>query len=142
VKSKSARGVIVILAMLALVGLGTAIGLSFDTSYRIACAAACIIFIASLALDYPDDLWPKIGLIAATLINAGLFLTPVFHRPSSRGELMLFALPDAIALLSVRLAYFSVSTDHERAQRQMVIFGLVVAVVFCAVLYSVLLLAR
>jgi len=53
---------------------------------------------------------------------------------------MLFALPDAIILLLARLATFSADDDHRRAQRQMLILGLIVAVVFCAILYSLLLL--
>ena len=37
---------------------------------------------------------------------------------ASRGEVMLFALPDVIILLLVRLATYQVTDDHKRAMRQ------------------------
>ena len=132
----------VLLIMLTIMGLGMAAGLSFDTAYRVTCAVGCVLFVATLASDNSAALWPWFGAGASAVINAGLFLTPIVNRPTSRGEIMLFALPDSIAVLCARLAWFPVSSDHDRAQRQMVIFGAVVAVVFCGALYSAVLLAH
>ena len=135
---------------LALVGTATllAIGvaleneaaLPFATFYRVVCTAVCVGFIWKLRGDYPTDRWPKVSLWIALAVNAVIFLTPLIDRPASRGELMLFALPDVIIVLGVRIASYRVSDDHQRAMRQMMILGLVVAAIFCSILYALILL--
>lgn len=113
------------------------LGIPWETSYRVVCAAICLLFIYKLGLDYPGEFWPKFSLWVSLLINAGLFFTPLVDRPTSRGELMLFALPDAIVVLVARIASYSVINDHQRAMRQQMILGLIVALVFCAGLFAV-----
>jgi hypothetical protein len=44
---------------------------------------------------------------------------------------MLFALPDAVIVMTARIMSYRVSDVHQRAARQMMILGLVVAVVGC-----------
>jgi hypothetical protein len=112
------------------------VGVPFDTTYRVMCAAACLIFIWNLRSYYPGEGWPRVGLWIALFVNVSLFFTPLFHRPSSRGELMLFALPDAIVLLIARIASYHVADTHQRAMRMHMIFGLVIAVTFCTVLFA------
>jgi hypothetical protein len=122
--------------------VGIAVGIPFDTLYRVGCAVGCFLFVAKLRCDYPSERWSHIGFLAIPLVNICLFLTPLFNRPSSRGEVILFALPDAIVLLVARLATTTATDDHQRAQRQMVIFGLVVAILSCGILYSLILIPR
>ncbi|UAK25081.1 hypothetical protein [Sphingomonas nostoxanthinifaciens] len=114
-------------------------GIAFDTSYRVGCAIACLIFIFKLQRDYPTEQWPKIGLVASALINLAIFFTPIVSRSASRGELMIFALPDAIVVLTALIASYRVETVHQRAVRQQMVFGLVVALGFSAVLFTLIL---
>lgn len=116
-------------------------GVPFDTTYRVGCAAICLVFIYKLAVDYPGEPWPWISLWLALLVNIGLFFTPLFDRPASRGELMLFALPDAIVVLAARIISYRVVDVHQRAMRQQMILGLIAAVAFCAVLFTLILIA-
>lgn len=109
------------------------LGIPVATTLRIATAAACLLFIYHLGSDYPGERWPRISLWLALLVNVAIFFTPLVDRPISRGELMLFALPDAVIVLGARVATYSVANDHQRAMRQQMVLGLVVAVVFCAV---------
>ena len=124
------------IALLVIVGiaLNRAFGLPFDTTLRIACAAACLSFILKLKSDYPGESWPRISFWVSLAINAGIFFTPLVDRPPSRGELMVFALPDAVVVLAVRTATYKVADIHQRAVRQQMILGLVLAVAFCAIL--------
>ncbi|ODT91245.1 MAG: hypothetical protein ABS86_02790 [Sphingobium sp. SCN 64-10] len=112
------------------------LGIPFDTTYRLACAATCLAFIAQFGLDAPQERWPWIGFVIALLVNAGLFFTPLFDRPASRGEIMLFALPDAVVMLGARIAYYPVADDHQRAVRQQLIVGLILAMAFCAIVLA------
>ncbi len=133
-------GCVAILCVIALVALGIALenttGIPFDMTYRIACAAICLVFIFYFGSEYRGQGWPRTALSIALLVNIGLFFTPIFDRHSSRGEVMLFALPDVIILLLVRLATYQVTDDHKRAMRQQMILGLVVAVAFCALVFA------
>lgn len=122
--------------------VGLAIGIPFDTLYRIGCGIVCFLFVAKFKTDYPTERWTQIGIWAVPLVNACLFLTPIFNHRASRGEVMLFALPDAVVLLVARLATTTANDDHERAQRQIVILGLVVAIIFCGALYSLVLIPK
>jgi hypothetical protein len=88
---------------------------------------------------YPREQWPRISFWVALAVNVAIFFTPLVDRPASRGELMLFALPDAIVVLAARIASYRVTNVHQRAMRQQMIFGLVVAVAFCAILFTLVL---
>lgn len=114
-------------------------GIPVDTSYRVGCAFACLVFIFKLQRDYPTERWPKLGLIGSTLLNLLIFFTPLVARPASRGELMLFASPDAIVVLTALIASYKVETVHQRAVRQQMIFGLIVALGFSAVIFTLIL---
>jgi len=58
---------------------------------------------------------------------------------------MVFALPDAIVVLVAWLAALlstgPAADDHQRAVRQQVILGLILAVAICATLFSLILIA-
>ena len=127
------------------IALETEIGLPFAVTYRVTCAALCLYLISKLRSDYPDKHWPRYGFWIALLINIGIFFTPLVDRPASRGELMLFALPDTIVLLVLalkeRFGSNPAADDHERAVRQQLVLGLILAVAFCAVIFAVILLA-
>jgi drug/metabolite transporter (DMT)-like permease len=129
-----------LLGVIAFVAIGVGIenetGLPFAKTYRVACAVICLLFILKLRSDYPEERWPQASLWAALIVNVGLFFTPLVNRPASRGELMLFALPDAIIVL---IASYPALDEHRRAMRQQMILGLVVAVAFCAILFALML---
>ncbi len=116
------------------------VGLPIATSYRVACAVACLFLIWKFRSDYPQERWPGISLCIALFVNIAIFFTPLVDRPASRGELMLFGFPDAIIVLIVLIATYSVTNDRERAKRQQMILGLIVASVFCAGLCAAILL--
>lgn len=130
-----------VLAVFALLVVGFVLvdvaGIPFDTTYRVACAAICLLFIYKLALEFPGQRWPRTSLLIALLINVGIFFTPLVNRPTSRGELMLFALPDAVVVLAASIASYRVSDVHQRATRQTMVLGLIVALVFCVGLFAV-----
>ncbi len=115
------------------------LGIPFDTSYRVACAIACLAFVFKLQRDYPTEKWPKAGLLGAGIINISLFFTPLVSRPASRGELMIFALPDAIVVLAALIAFYKVETVHQRAVRQQMVLGLIIALGFSAVMFTLIL---
>jgi hypothetical protein len=118
------------------IALEDEIGLPFDTTYRIACASACLVFIWKFISDYPGERWPQISFWIAVIVTLGIFFTPLVNRPTSRGELMLFALPDAIIVLVTRIAFYRVVNENQRAMRMHMIFGLIVAVAFCSILFA------
>lgn len=121
------------------------VGIPFASTFRVGCAAACLLFIYKLGTDYPGERWPRFSLWIALIVNIGIFFTPLVDRPASRGELMLFALPDAIvvlvALLVERCVSYPVADVHQRAVRQQIILGLVLAIAFCAILFTLVLIA-
>ena len=118
------------------ISLATQAGIPFDTSYRVACATMCLVFIFKLGSDYPESRWPRISFWIAFAVNIGLFFTPLVDRQASRGEVMLFALPDAIIVLVALIISYPVLDEHQRAMRQQMVLGLVVAVAFCALLFA------
>jgi len=107
------------------------VGIPFATTLRVACAAICLFFIYRLGVSYPGERWPQISFLVALVVNFAIFFTPLVDRPASRGELMLFALPDAVVVMTARVISYPVADVHQRANRQTIILGLVVAVVFC-----------
>lgn len=121
------------------IALGNDAGVPFSTLYRVTCAGLCLGFIWKLRRDYPDDRWPQVSFWIGLGVNAAIFITPLLDRPASRGEIMLFALPDAMIVLGTRIASYHVSDDHQRATRQMMILGVVVAAISCSILYAVIL---
>lgn len=133
--SRRREGAFFFLGLLALLVIGFTLqgelGIPFDTTLRVACAALCLAFIYKLGADYPGEKWPRISLWLAFLVNVAIFFTPLVHRPASRGELMLFALPDAIVVLTARVVTYRAGDVHQRATRQTMILGLLVATVFC-----------
>jgi len=138
--SRLQYAILALLGIIAFLAIGIVLedefGLPFKTTYRIACDAACLLFIYTLCRDYPGERWPRISLGLALLVNIALFFTPLFDRPTSRGEVLLFALPDAVILLVARIVSYRVVDVHRRAMRQQMILGLIVAVVLCAILFT------
>jgi drug/metabolite transporter (DMT)-like permease len=147
VKSWLVRVMLALVGIVACVAIGVALedeaGIPFATTYRFACAGACLFFIARIGRDCLAARWRRIALLAVLVANIGLFFTPLVDRPASRGEIMLFALPDAaiflIIVLIARIRSRPAADDHERAVRQQLIFGIVVALAFGALLFGLLL---
>ncbi len=107
-------------------------GIPFDLTYRVACAGVCLWFIHTLKIDPPEAGWRRIGLGSAAVVNVALFFTPVVDRPSSRGELMLFAIPDLVVVLAARIATLRPVDVEQRAKRIQLIACLVIAGAVCA----------
>ena len=139
-KSRLRLGCLALLGVVASLIVGVVLedqlGIPLAASYRVGCAAMCLVFILGLARDYPEERWPLISLPIALLLNIGLFFTPLFDRPASRGEVMLFALPDSIVVLTVLIASYRVADVHQRAMRQQMILGLIAAVILCALVFG------
>jgi hypothetical protein len=106
-------------------------GIPFDTTYRVVCAGVCLWFIYRLQKDLPEAGWLRIGLGLSALLNVALFFTPVVDRPSSRGELILFAVPDLVVVLAVRIATLRPVDVEQRAKRVQLIACLVMASAAC-----------
>lgn len=137
------RGCLALLGIGVFVTIGFALedmtGLPIDTTYRIACAGMCLFLVFKIGSDYPGELWPKVALGLALLVNSALFFTPLLARPASRGELMIFLLPDAVILLAARTFSYRATDAHQRAVHQQLIVGLVVATAVCAALFALML---
>lgn len=114
-------------------------GIKLDTTYRLGCAGICLTLLAYLAAQYRGERWPWIAFALALLVNLGLFLTPLFDRPASRGEIMLFAFPDTILFLTARIATYRVADVHQRAMRQQMALALLLAVAFGGILFFLML---
>ena len=118
-------------------------GIPLAMTVRIAGASICLLFIYRLGRDFPGEQWPRIGFWISLVVNIGIFFTPLVDRPISRGELMLFALPDAIVVLVAmsveRMVSYPAVDVHQRAVRQQIILGLVLAIAFCAILFTLVL---
>ena len=112
-------------------------GVPFDTSYRVVCAAACLVFIAKLGWDSAGEAWPWVGLGLATIVNLGVFFTPIFDHPASRGEILSFAMPDLVVVMAARIAYYPTNDVHDRAVRQQLVVGLIIAVALCALILAI-----
>ena len=138
--SKFQRAGLVLLGAVSFVIIGAALeyetGFPVDTTFRLGCAAICLAFILKLGRDYPGERWPRISFWLALLVNLGLFLTPLVDRPASRGEIMLFALPDTAIVLMARIVSYPAVNEYQRAMRQQMILGMIAAVVSFSVLYA------
>jgi hypothetical protein len=115
------------------------LGLPISTTIRVGCAAICLLFILKIGSEYPAERWTRIGFWLALLVNVAIFFTPLVDRPSSRGELMLFALPDALVMLGARIVTYHPTDLHQRARRQQMILGFILAVGFCAIFFTLVL---
>lgn len=139
-KSKMRQFVSLLLGVIAFViiciVLENEAGLPFEITYRVGCAVACLTLIYQWSLEHPEERWLRVGFWFALLVNVGLFFTPIVDRPASRGELMIFALPDTVVVLAVGLAYYPADDVRQRAVRQQMILGLVVAGLFCATVFG------
>lgn len=139
-KSGLGKGCLALLGIALFVTFGIALenetGFPFDMTYRIACMGVCLGFMAKIGSDYPGQRWPWIALSIAVVTNIAMFFTPLFDRSASRGEIMLFALPDATIFLAARAASYPVNDDHQRAVRQQLILGVIFAMVFSAIILS------
>lgn len=80
-------------------------GVSFDTSYRMACAAISSAWVYWLKFDLPDEKWPQQAFLVSLLINIGILFSPLIDRPASRGEIMLFFLPDGFVVMIAMIAH-------------------------------------
>lgn len=146
VASDSPRGLEALLwiaGVVALLAIGIVLeetlGISFATPERVASVCFCQFFIYKVGADYPEEQWPRISFWAALIVNVAIFFTPLTDRPASREELMLFALPDCIVVLAARTFTYSVTNVHQRAMRQQMILGLVLAIAFCAIIFTLVL---
>lgn len=132
--------VLILLGIAAFVVTGIAlenyVGIPFDLTYRVACAAACLLFVYKLQSDVPDALWLRITFWLALLVNVGIFFTPVTNRPISRGELLFFAAPDTVIALTVWIATFQPVDQDQRAARVRMIVILLIAIVICIALFG------
>lgn len=115
--------------------LESATGIPATITLRVGGAAVCLIFIRELESYYPGERWVRISFWTAMVVNIAIFFTPLVDHPLSRGDLMIFAAPDAVVVLATRIFTYSVTDVHKRANRQTMILGLVVAVAISAFLF-------
>ena len=141
-KSRLLRVFLALLGIIAFaasaITLETEVGIPFKTTYRIACAIACLIFVAKIGSDYRGQQWPRIAFVLALLLNVGILFSPLAHLPASKGDLLFFGAPDAAIMLAARAVTYPATDVHQRAVRQQLIFGLVLAVAFCAIILSIM----
>jgi drug/metabolite transporter (DMT)-like permease len=141
-KARLLRLCLVLLGILAFVAVAVAMenefGIPFKTTYRIACAIACLAFMYRIGSEYPGEQWPRIAFIIALAFNLGLFFSPLAHLPASKGDLLFSGAPDAAILLAARTASYPATDAHQRAVRQQLILGLILALAFCALILSIM----
>lgn len=116
--------------------LETACGIPFDLTYRIACAVACLVMMVKIGADQGKERWFRVSLFIALVFNASLFLTPILHRPASRGEIMIFALPDAAVFFFGQAIGYPTGDEHQRAVRQQLFVGSLLAFAVAALLLA------
>lgn len=114
------------------------VGIPFKTTYRIVCAIACLFFVAKFGWDYRAEQWARITFTVALIFNISLLFSPLAGSPASKGDLLFFAVPDAAIVLGGRTFSYRVNDDHQRAVRQQMILGLVLALVFCAMILAIM----
>ena len=115
------------------------IGIPFALTFRIACASACLILMYKIRGDYPGQKWPLIALAVAFLFNFAIFFSPLAKLPVSKGDILFFGLPDVVIFMAARAWTYPVTDVHQRAVRQQLIVGLVLAIAVCAIFMSILL---
>ncbi|MEO7277344.1 MAG: hypothetical protein ABIW33_04910 [Sphingomicrobium sp.] len=107
-------------------------GFPIDATLRIGCIGFCQYLIYAVGKDYRTQRWPWIAFWCALALNVIILFSPLTDRPASRGEIMLFAPVDTAVLLIAAIAAFKVDNVHQRAMRQQMYLGLVVATSLCA----------
>jgi hypothetical protein len=112
-------------------------GVPLELTYRIACASGSLVLMVYLARDYTAERWFRISLCLALLVNVSLFFTPLVDRPTSRGELMLFAIPDGAIFLTARILTYRASSVEQRAKRTHMIAGLIAVLALCSILIGI-----
>lgn len=105
----------------------------FDTSYRVACAAVSSALVYWLRFDLPDEQWPRQAFWISLLVNIGILFSPLVDRPASRGELVLFLLPDGLVVLIAMIAH---NQSLARSVRTQLIATVVVFTAACAALLA------
>lgn len=114
------------------------LAIPFAWTFRVACAGACLVFIGKVGSEYPGERWPRIAILIALMFNVGFFFSPLAHLPASKGDILLFGLPDAAILLTARIISYRLTDVHRRAVRQQMIFGLVLALAFYAIILTMM----
>ena len=120
------------------VTLENEVGIPFKTTYRVACAVACLALMAKVGSEYRWAQWSRIAVWLAILFNAGLFFSPLAQLPAPKGDLLFFGAPDAAIMLAARIGSYEVTDDHQRAIRQQMIVGLILALAFCAIILAMM----
>jgi len=114
--------------------LDSTLGIPVDTTIHAAIGIACVGVMAMIGWsDYPDEKWPRVAVLIALVINAGLFLfSPLTHHPASEADMGFFGAPDGVVWLTSRTVSYPVADAHQRAVRQQLIVGLILSLPFCA----------
>jgi len=115
------------------------VGIPVAVTLRIVCAGMCLFLMFKIGSDYPGQRWPRVALAIAALFNFAMFFSPLAELPASKGDIMFFAAPDAVIFLAARTFTYPVTDVHQRAVRQQLIVGLILASAACAILMSILL---
>lgn len=113
-------------------------GIPFKTSYRVVMAGFCLHFVAGYCREHRDERWARIGFLLVLLFDAGLFFSPLAHLPASKGDVLFFAVPDAAILFGARVFSYRPTSIEERAAHQRMIAGFIVALIFSAVILSMM----
>jgi len=122
--------------------LESKLGVPFALTFRVTCACICLYLIRKLASDFPGEKWPTVALALATMVNLALFFSPLKALPASKGDILFFAAPDALIMLAARSLTYPVSDVHQRALRQQLIMGTILAAIVCAILMAILLIPQ
>ena len=143
-KSKLCQFFLTIIGIIAFVTIGITlenqVGIPFSFILRLAGAGACLFVIAKIGSeDHPGERWPKIALFIAFLFNVSIFFSPLSQMPASKGDITFFAVPDAVIFLAARTFSYPATDVHQRAVRQQLIVGLILASALCAIVLSILL---
>jgi len=83
--------------------------------------------------DFPDEKWPQRTFWISLLINIGIFFTPIIDRPASRGELIIFGLPDGFIVAIAMIAH---NRSWTRSVRTQLIATIVLFTAACAALLA------
>jgi len=113
-------------------------GIPFAVTFRVACAGMCLFLMFQMSSEFPGERWPRIALVLAALFNFALFFSPLAQLPASKGDILFFGAPDAVIFLTARTITYPVTDVHQRAVRQQLILGLIIACAISAILMSIM----